>query len=172
MISPKPVYVVDLIGDVVERVKCKFPTVNYQYGHFLEIANTLVEWSKGSFDSKKYPLIALFQDFSEVKSNTVGIDSRVSLHILIATRTQKDYKAEKRYEVNFKPILYPIYYELMHQLQRSNYFQHAGDIPHTKIDRLYWGTETIFANTANNLNDYADCIEIQNLELNVKPIKC
>jgi len=172
MITPQPVYVVDLIKDVIDKVKVAYPSVNYQHGHFLEIANTLQSWSDTSLDERKYPLIALFQDFAETKSGTIGIDSEVSLHFIIATRTQREYKAAERYTKTFKLILYPLYYEFMKQLQNSKYFMHAGDIPHTKIDRLFWGQETIFANTANNMHDYADCIEIQNLKLNVKPIKC
>lgn len=166
--------IVELIGGVVAKVntavlpklqayQSTIIGVNYLYGHPVEIANTLVEWSKGN-DNKKYPLIALLQDFPETMG-TVGIDADVTLRVLIANRTQNTYKAAKRYEVNFKPILYPVYEEFIKQLKRSG-FTIGYNNPHTKIDRLYWGTDTFFGNgAANQLNDYADCIEIQNLKL-------
>lgn len=183
MISPLPIYVVDLFGEVVTKVSAivtpklqvtnpEIQHVQYMHGHFVEIAKRLAQFSKGSSDDLKYPLIALFQDFAEVKSGTIGIDSEVSLHVIIATLTDANYQASDRYEKTFKTILYPVYYELIKQLQKSKAFMHAGDIPHTKIDRLFWGTETVFANTEQIINDYADCIEIQNLQLKVKPIKC
>ena len=40
-------------------------------------------------------------------------------------------------------------------------------IEHTKIDRLFWGKEGLYANEGNIFEDFLDCIEIRDLELNV-----
>lgn len=158
------------IGLVVDRVKRKFPEVNYQYGHPLEIDETLKSWSGSTtLDSKKYPLIALFQDLPE----NMKFQPTDGLHIIIATRTQNTYKAEQRYEVSFKPILQPIYEEFIKQLPRGGFMGYTFD--HTKIDRLYWGNAglPLGSNDKNHWSEWIDCIEIQNLILPIyQTINC
>ncbi|RZK45850.1 MAG: hypothetical protein EOO97_00410, partial [Pedobacter sp.] len=79
----KPVYIVDLIGEVVkaaeqaivekqygtklidqlQQADSQITGLHYMYGHPKEILNTLTDYSKGSttkFD--RFPLVALFQD--------------------------------------------------------------------------------------------------------------
>lgn len=179
----KPVYIVDEIGKCVTNVSTKLlPTlqaidplitgVNYQYGHPNEIIETLCQEERsktGKF--KKYPLIALFQDFPEVRGKVIGEDNTVTLHLIIASATLNNYKAQERYDHNFKPILYPIYQEFLNQLDLSSvFFTKAPDlIEHTKIDRLYWGNKgiefTSGKETKNIFVDWLDCIELLNLTL-------
>lgn len=174
----KPVYVVDEIGLVVERVSAKLLAqlqafdstitgVHYQYGHPLEIIETLKQLDEAKdYKFRRYPFVGLFQDFPE-DVGEVGFNSEPTLHLIIARFTQPTYKAAKRYELNFKPVLYPIYLEFLEQLNFSKAFQHyaPNEIPHIKIDRLYWGREGLYKNEGNVFNDFLDCIEIRNLKL-------
>ena len=181
-----PVYVVDEIKSVVEKVSAELlPTlqaydenitgVHYLHGHPLEVIETLGQRDKSdSLVFKKYPLIALFQDFPEAMTGTTGIPHEPRLHMIIAGATRQDYKAPERYEKNFKPVLYPIYSEFLHQLSLHPAFisQSAWKIPHTKTDRLYWGREGLWGNEGNIFNDWIDCIEIRDLRLKVKTKLC
>lgn len=180
MITLKPVFIVDEIGDVVTKVSAalltqlqilddKIEAVNYLYGHPLEIIETLKQRDEAdNFRFKKYPLIALFQDFPERKGY-IGIDSETTLHLIIARATEPTYKADERYTFNFKPFLYLIYLEFLKQLNFSKAFTHYGaeQIEHTKYDRLYWGREGLYKNEGNIFNDWLDCIEIRDLRLKV-----
>jgi hypothetical protein len=179
----KPIYIVDEIGAVVANVSTvllpklqivdpKIQAVNYLYGHPNEIIATLTARDKSpQLRFKKYPLVALFQDFPEVKGKVVGEDNTVTLHLLIASATLPTYKADERYARNFKPILYPIYNELLRQLDfNGNFFTKSPEqIEHTKIDRLYWGNKgiefTSGKETKNIFVDWIDCIELLNLTL-------
>lgn len=182
----KPIYIVDEVETIVGVASAALLTylqgidpgitaVHYQHGHPKEIIETLMQLDKSStmqFD--KYPLVALFQDFPEVHTGQVGFDSEVTLHIVIVNSTKADYKADERYELNFKPILYPIYYELLKQFNFSKRFSTYGvsTISHTKIDRLYWGKEGLYGNDGNIFNDRLDCIEIRDLKLKVNLKNC
>ena len=181
----KSVYIVDVMREVVGRVSAKLTPslialdsnitgVHYDHGHPLEIINTLADKDKSNtFTFRKYPLVALFQDFPESKGE-IGFDSEVTLHMIIARSTVNTYKAQERYEKNFKPFLYPIYQELLNQIWLSKPFnvKSAGQIQHTKIDRLYWGKEGLYKNEGNVFNDFIDCIEIKDLKLKVNLKNC
>lgn len=174
----KPVYIVDEIGLVVDKVSAKLLAqlqvfdpditgVHYQYGHPLEIIETLKQMDEAKdYKFRRYPFVGLFQDFPE-EVGEVGFNSEPTLHLIIARFTQATYKAAQRYELNFKPVLYPIYLEFLEQLNFSKAFETYGvtNIQHTKIDRLYWGREGLYKNEGNIFNDFLDCIEIRNLKL-------
>lgn len=144
--------------------------VHYEHGHPVEIVETLTQLSQAPdkrFD--RYPIICLFQDFPETVSETPGIDREVNLHLVIARATTPTLKAFQRYDLNFRPVLYPVYYEFLKQLAKSPAFtvKSADQIRHIKTDRLYWGREGLFKNEGNIFNDWIDCIELTNLKLKV-----
>jgi hypothetical protein len=164
-----PLYVVDMFADIIEKVSAELHDtlgdVHYIYGHPTEAVNTILEMTKNvKTAAKKYPLIYLYMDFDEDHDGTIEQGFTVSLHLAIATWTQPGWKADKRYTEKFKPVLYPIYDELMYQIARSGYFmvysQHK--IPHTKTDRPYWGSSNGRGNIAD---DHCDCIELSNMKL-------
>lgn len=170
-------YVVDEIREVVRLtgeglVKKNFLyQIYYMHGHPKEIISRLQAMTKTvSKQSKKYPIICLFQDFVEQRGAKPGFYGRTNLQLAIANITKPEYNAEQRYAENFKPVLYPIYNEFIYQLFRYPLFafQSVEEVKHTKIDRLYWGSET----SASKGNDYLDCIEIQNLDILIKQKIC
>lgn len=189
----KPIVLVDVFKDIVEATEnaindntgltlldqLKFVDqlidgVHYQHGHPLEIIETLQQQSEArTTKTSRFPLIALFQDFPESIDVQEGFYGDVPFHLIIARPTDPNYKAGKRYEVNFKPILYPIYQAFMEQIRLSRRFSLIDNkIPHTKIDRLYWGREGLYGNDGNVFNDRIDCIEIRDLKLRVKTQNC
>jgi hypothetical protein len=144
--------------------------VHYEHGHPIEIVETLTQLSQAPESRfSRYPIICLFQDFPETVSEAPGIDREISLHIVIARATISTLKASQRYDQNFRPILYPVYYEFLKQLAKSPAFtvKSADQIRHVKTDRLYWGREGLFKNDGNIFNDWIDCIELKDLKLKV-----
>lgn len=181
----KPLFVVDEIGEVVTKVSTKMTPslkdydplitgVHYEHGHPLEILETLAQKDKSdTYVFKKYPLIALFQDFTEDRNKDLGFQSNSPLHIIIARGTSQAYKAEERYAKNFKPVLVPIYLELLNQLGFSKAFS-TGPISrlrHEYTERLFWGKDGLYGKEGNIFNDFIDCIELKiNVKVNLK--KC
>lgn len=173
------VIIVDIFRDAVQKVSDKLTLklqeedqyitgVHFEHGHPKEIIETLLQQSKST--SKKFsrfPLVALFQDFPESKGS--AFDSEVTLHILICYGTSNTYKAAQRYDKTFRPVLYPVYDELLEQMRLEKRFNIVNKslIPHTKIDRLYWGRETESGNEANKFNDLLDCIELKDLKIKI-----
>ncbi len=142
--------------------------INYQFGHLKEIIATMKEWEGSpNYRYQKYPLIALMLDFPEQMGVKGGNLGDVTLQIVIAYATDPNYKAAERYERNFKPILLPIYYELLEQINANGAFtvQSAKTIQHTKYDRPYWGVGGLSDTHGNVFNDYIDAIEIANMKL-------
>jgi len=181
----KPIVLVDLFRTITKSVSEKLTAqlklvdplidgVHYKHGHPLEILEILDELAKGiTTKTSRYPLIGLFQDIPESIDVQEGFYGDVSFHLIIARPTDPNYRAAKRYEVNFKPILYPIYTALLEEIRLSKFFFLVDNkIPHTKIDRLYWGREGLYGNEGNVFNDRIDCIEIRDLKLRVKTQNC
>lgn len=181
-----PVYVVDIFAEIVASVnlivlpimqanetaifgRTTIETVNYQKGHKIELIQTLIEMDRsGTYQTKKYPLVYLVQDFTERRGRNEGEYSEINLNIIIAHHTEQTRKVDDRYTKVFKPVLYPLYYELLNQIAKHPLiFQSNGDdISHDKTDRLYWGRQAAGGNDQNKLTDFVDAIEISNLNLN------
>ena len=135
----------------------------YIYGHPLEIANRLLGKDKGKEKKwRKYPLIALFQDFTEDHSDNFIIDYTLPFSIIIAYNTKKTYISEERYTNTFKPILYPLYEDLLTYMTKSPalYENRKDRIEHNKIDRLFWGANGVYGNEGLIFNDNLDAIEV------------
>lgn len=149
--------------------------INYQFGHFKEIIETMKEYELDpAHQMKKYPMIALLMDFPESRGNNGGYFSEVTLQIIIAYVTEPGLKAAERYTKNFEPILLPIYYELLNQIDQSGYFVSLGvdNIRHTKIDHPYYGKGGLSDTSGNVFADTIDAIEIQNLQLKTQIPNC
>lgn len=141
--------------------------IHYDHGHPIEVIETLKQKDEAKeFKFRRYPIVALFEDFPG-QGGEIGYNGEVTLHMIIARFTEPTYKADQRYEKNFKPFLTPIYNELLKQITFSKAFQTYGvtNIQHTPINRLYWGREGLYKNEGNVFNDFLDCIEIRNLKL-------
>lgn len=166
-------YIPDLVGAVVQKVDQTFwsrPTnpfhVYYEFGHHEEVLRQLI-YKEGNPDKpKKYPLIWLVTPFKEVKKEH-GLYAETKLHIVIAYYTSNTYSMAERRDNVFKPILYPVYAELLRQLQKSYSFQMQSDPVHTKMDLQY---AKVDSDNKNLFNDFVDVIDITDLEIIVKNI--
>jgi hypothetical protein len=195
MTTTKPVYIVDLIGTVVQAViadvlatiqaaelaalgSTNITTINYQYGHFRELIVTLGQWDTDpALRTGKYPMIYVVQDFVEHRGKLAGVYADLSLQVLVCHQTEDDYKITDRYTNVFKPVLYPIYYSFMKNLALSNMtFPSSPDlIAHDKWDRSFWGTSKVVGSGGTDrsvLNDFVDAIDIQNLQLKIDYQPC
>lgn len=157
------------------EVKGCMTGVNFLWGHPLEIANTLLEYTKHK-DKKfeKFPLIALYTDIN-VQVGKYGDYDGVNLTIIIANATNQKLTSAQREVRNFIPILRPIYGYFIDELERSSVFSIQDpkqDMKHNMIERFFWGKEGIYNNTGNVFNDYIDAIEISNLDLKINLNNC
>lgn len=154
------------MSDVAKAVDEKlFATLTrhvfYQYGRSSQILTQLQKQNDSTTQkAMKYPLIALFMDFPE-KMGTGYYTTVTFPKISIATITASTDPVSARYAKNFKTILYPVYQEFLRQCARHSniLINDPAAIPHLKWDRPGSKPEE------QNLNDYLDAIELQNLEL-------
>lgn len=145
----------------------------YMYGHPVEIVTRLQEVTNSpKSKAKKFPLIVLFTDIEVSRNQPVGMFGNARLNLIIATLTVPTYTAPQRLENNFKPILQPIKEQFINQMERHRQFTYPQEITYTETERYYWGKAGLYGNTANMFNDYIDCIEINNLSLNIKNKIC
>ena len=153
--------IVELFGDI-----CKSIGVEYSFGHIREVASTLQQYSQTTeYSVQKYPRVILILDYPEDRSNVGYIAVKVQL--LIVANSNAQYKADKRYDLVFKPILYPIYNKLMSKLLSSPYVDN-NILPHDKIDRYALSSalnESILSDGKPLLIDNLDGIEIRNLNI-------
>lgn len=171
-----PVYIPDAIKEVVQWVdSALYPTltqhVYFMFGHPLEIVTRLQEMSNDPAAPKKYPLVALFTDIP-VNKNTDGFYGSARLQIVIATLTEPNLTAQERLDQNFRPILQPIKEQFLKELSRHAQFSSEGEFEYTEIERYYWGRQGLYGNTGNIYNDFVDCIELQNVQVNINTKIC
>jgi hypothetical protein len=179
------IYIVDIFRDIVEKVSTNLTEqlqsadgnitgVHYLTGHYTEIKERLASKSN-SITQKldRYPLVCLFQDFVERKGLQSGYYCEATLQLMIVHHTRKEAYNEDRYNNVFRPILYPIYTELISQIASNvNFIVKSEDaILHDKIDRPHWGNPAAYGNNGYLLNDVLDGIELRNLKITVQSIK-
>ncbi len=181
----KPVYIVDIIGEVVADAAAKvlttiqdnelvalgvntITTINYQKGHKLELIETLLQMGgHRSTEPLKYPCIYLVQDFQESMNPRTGVYTDARLNVILMHHTEQTHKVDDRMEKVFKPVLYPLYYAFLEAIAKHPGIMqsNAESIVHTKTDRLYWGRQAAGGNDKVALTDFLDAIEITGLQL-------
>lgn len=181
MYFQNPDAVVDIFADIVARMNdellasfqaldSNIQAVNYQHGHPIEIVETLSQYDQSTSKRyKKYPLVLLVEDVKEYHGVNAanGRYAELDLKIFLINSTKPDYKSAERYTHNFNPFLLPMYASLMNNIYRDQHFliPDVYAIEHTKINRLYWGRESLQGNTSNEFCDYVDAIEISSLKI-------
>lgn len=151
------------IKTVVESIQ-ELGVPYFMFGHRIEIANALMRKEKDKVQKlAKYPLIALRLPIEEEVDDDVVT---YRLNIAILDFTDKRYNAQQRYDNVIEPILYPLYEKFMNALPVGGFFWESGHWPpHTKTDKLFYGTQGAEGNEAYIFNDPLDAIEIENLEI-------
>jgi len=145
--------------------------VYYLHGHPQEIANMLTDMSSANnFAFRKYPLIALLQDFNETVKLSDTYYNISSITFLLVTSTKKEYSAAQRYEKVFKPTLYPLLQSFLEVIEWSPNLSPIGrdELNWVKTDRVYWGKVGINGNEGMKFNDTLDCIELRFDNLKIK----
>lgn len=176
-----PVSIPSLMKAIVREVEAnlgsdtslEIPRVSFKCETWIKLMERLSKESQmRSFDSVKYPLVALLRNFDEkYKANTDLVE--VSLTLVIVTPSTPTKESEDREVDNYTPILYPIYAELMSVLAESPYFLGYGiSIEHTKTDNMHLGVDGTQGNTKYLLPDCVDGIIISGLKLGVIPSRC
>lgn len=178
--TPKPIYIVDIIGDIVAKTNAVvLPSlqaydpvitgINYQYDQPLKMQETMVQLTK--VGAPKYPLFGLLLPIKE--HHGIGVDDLSPLRIIIARWSNPTDKTNTRMDNNFKPVLYPIYLEFLNQLDLDKrILSRAADlIDHYKTDWPYWGGINPTEAT-NPFSDWVDIIEIENLNLRINTKNC
>ena len=165
-----PEYIlVDELATIVTAVKTALalPVLNYQYGYVNELKETLATFDKTvTYSVQKFPLVYLVQPFTITRDSYRYFGKANGLEIFIINETVQDKKAPARMTDNFKPVIYPIYRELLKQISLARCFQETtvSNIVHKTTDLYYWGEEQ----KEKMINDVFDCMYVNGLNLNIK----
>lgn len=156
---------VHVFGKIVAEVQSAYDLVDgirpfYEYGHPLQIFNTLVEKTQsGEWKYKKYPLIALYQTFSETRRRRGVTYVIPEITVMLMTDTKDTFRSNNRYDNTYLPILHPIR-DLL--IDRMNYSRLINfDSEYTSEDLIHWGTENYYAVTQNEGHGYLDALELK-----------
>jgi hypothetical protein len=170
------IYLVDVLKNtVVPRTSSKLlaklqaidpliTSIHFEYGHYTDIRQRLSERAKNN--ENRYPLICLFEDYINSHDKD-GISGLNKPKIIILYLSKPDVTREAR-EINvFRPILYPIYFELLRQLKLCGEFNIYDEtqIKHDEIKRPHWGNPALYKNDGYLFTDVLDGIELANLQL-------
>ncbi len=174
----EPVYIVDVIGEVVAKTSTKLLTqlqgidplisgIHYEYGHINDIRERITEKMKTTENATEIsPMVILIEDYA-LDHGAKGVTGITDMKIIILHFSSKSITRVQREENVFRPILYPIYEEFKNQLFVSGYFSiyDVTLIKHRQINRPHWGDPGLYGNDAYLLNGIFDGIELSNLQL-------
>ena len=140
--------------------------INYIYGRPDEINKEIQEMSAGiSTKLEKHPLVGLFEPINIVHPKDGKYPYANGVEIIIAMPTSKEKTSYEREQQNVKPILMPLYKELMAQIAKRPMIV----APNPKADLGH--TKTVIKGSVF-FNDYVDCIQIKDLTLKFKFSHC
>lgn len=132
--------------------------LDYQFGHYKEIQQTLVEQSRDTeWKAKMYPKLILFLDIPEAYGNVIT----VSINLAIVTSTNKAFKALDREIESFEKVLQPLYKLFLQELELAPKVNFQYPIEHEKTDRYFWGSDP--TPDQNVFAALLDAIEINSL---------
>ena len=160
-----PYLIVEEFAEVVSQVKAalNLANLNYLYGYLSEVKERLAQDSlTAEFRAKKYPLVWLVEPFT-VSGGGPNNAGSTSLQFFIINDSTTGWTRQQRTDNNYKPIIIPIYHELLKQIQvKSDVFEIVNIAKHSYTDRPFWGKDQ-----QNAINDVFDCREITGLEINI-----
>ena len=154
-----------VIENVVKACRDSGSDVPYfEYGHDVEIVNTLMEKDRNDiWKLKKYPAIFLFMPVTESRNE---FESECEVNLVFVTDTKPEWKAKDRDQYVFEPVLIPLYNSFMANLKKSSELYISQADTHEFTKHYYWGSSQTGANVAN---DYADAIEVKGLKIKLYP---
>jgi hypothetical protein len=162
----EPEYIlVDVLKEVVAAVRevLQLPVLNYQYGYVTELNTMLQQYAASTpeYQAQRFPLVWVRQPFA-IKRAWEGFYGTIDdLGIFIMQESEATLTAEERMNKTFKPVIYPIYRELMRQLNLHPAIVYSlSGRRHTFIDRYWWGEiqEAV-------ISDIVDCSELSQVEI-------
>ena len=168
--------IIDIFRDVCNGVSKETGIrLNFLFGEWVQIARVMDILGKSRItESGKWPLVALFTPFEEMKDNP-DYYCTASVDLMIATRTLSDYTNEQRLEVSYKDVLYPLYEHLIKGLSMDSRldFGYNGLVPHRYADNMRYGSRGVYGSDGKKpFADLFDGIDIMGLELKVKKPNC
>ena len=151
------IVVVDVISDIVSTIS----GVRFDYGHPLEMFNTLNAMSSGTAKAKKFPLIMLFAPFKE-DGNKKAYERMVELNFILAVKTEQAIKSEERYTKNYRDYLIPLSDSLKAAIIASKQIltPYSDDFKFETQIHTEWGTQNKWGTSAIISNDFIDAIEV------------
>lgn len=143
--------------------------VNYRWGHKRFVSGILDAKDQAKTKTPNLPLLWLVMDFKESKGENVQVYSKLTgISFVFCAKTSPNATSAQT-EANFKNVLLPMYASFVNAISQSSVFRRptATLLKHDFILRPYWGQGAV-----NLFNDYTDCIEINNLNLDVAALLC
>lgn len=162
-----------VFAEIVGRVSEKWGrNVSYLFGDWSYISNQLTVWGKSPKTSPlKFPIICLYSPFTEERD---AEEARVSLEFIIMVNTEKNYSNEDRESISFDKVLRPIYRLFMDEIRGDRRFasDYRGVVPHQYTENYRYGRVGVLGPDGKPFRDFIDAIEIKNLDLTIKNVKC
>lgn len=162
----------DIENDRFEIIKN--PPLNYIFGSAQYIKDKLDEYSKTPITSeRKFPLVALFCPVNE-KRNSPDYYSKVTINILIACSSTREWSNERRLYASFINILRPVYNRLITVLLNDSRFDIEYDniIPHNYSENYSYGRYGAYTESGEAVSEPIDAINIRSIELTIKNQTC
>lgn len=168
-----PYIIVDEFRLIVEKMRLTmqaflqangFDTINYEYGYKENLNIRLAEMSgNAETAAKKFPLIWVMQPFRIIRDSYGWYGRTSGLDVFIIAGSVVEYTEQQRMEFIFKPVINPIYRELLRQIGFCKAFTALTPNlrQHTEIDFYYFSE----GDKKSVFNDIIDTKKLSDLQL-------
>lgn len=162
----------EIFRDIVTNTSKEYgKNVSYMFGDWEYIAGELTKWSESQKTSKlKFPIICLYSPYMEDRTKN---NPAASLDFLILVNTSKEYINEDREKISFEKVLRPIYNIFIKKIGTCPFLEknYNNIVPHQYTENYRYGRKGVETKDVP-FKDFIDAIEIKNLSITIKNIKC
>jgi hypothetical protein len=175
MVEVPPVYITDILPEVVAKADTALRTdpqswmsINNRSITYIEGTQSQIIQQLQTIKDGKYPMVMLILAEGTKQGNVSGFEEPLISGIYIATLSDNKRLATAKYTDNFKPVLYPIYFQILEQLaQHPNVVECHPD----RIQHKAWRYVADNTNSANPLfTDFVDILGIENLTITTQQL--
>jgi hypothetical protein len=152
-----------VFGEVVEQVRkaLGWPALHFNYDLVEKLQNRLANMGKTPDEAGlKFPLVWLAYGFKQRSGNAAYFSELKNVRVFIITPSTVNAMAPERLTRNFEPTIWPIFWELLRQLNN-----HPA-IVNEPYRRYEWSERFNLGNDQQALfTDVIDCLSIDDLHL-------
>ena len=157
----------NIIKEIVEGMSSA-PT--WEFGDWVEISNDIVQGAYSEKTTSPYPMIIMHSNYSEQRSQSMGVDSEFTTTFYLVAESQQGYSTQDRIDNVFEPVLFPLHDEFLTALYKSPLLSFDMEQCPRGALSMERTTQNLYflTNEGTDQNKINDVVDALSIELTIK----